>query len=474
MKAVVSRFQEVGDVTISKLETQLDLKDGVHVMIVYCMPDVFPVTGPISNERSMVLYVDRSFKDIFEFFKLESGWETIEEEGVKSSAEQSSNKPAQKGRCVEVRGPPGSGKYVDFLFTSFYVLLCVVRQINGCLCGVEILYLSTKHKKTVVYVPMKSVANEDHSTIAFLMEDFVISVTIPFGGNRNSILSYLVIELEPQCVFMDGMYHGMEKDTQMCKNFFQNSRKVRVEFLGATTSVIGGDRFFPKSKKFESSPWSITDYTAFIQHSFINQGFSLTKALMLNLGCGENSSMDEVIAAVERKYLMAGHSCSFMLDYSEDEIIDILTEACETVMPAAMTYSDRSNPLVVKRKITEADEVTPLLVPVSMAAAVLMHKHKLLEENKALLFLGTLEAAKVRHWPILGWHFEQDDIDRLKAYLTPVAVCPPTREEVSQEALNDLMRKLTLKKAATLEFVPPFELLIARTVTPFQLPQGGV
>mmetsp|Transcript_23978 Transcript_23978/g.32849 ORF Transcript_23978/g.32849 Transcript_23978/m.32849 type:complete len:107 (-) Transcript_23978:379-699(-) len=36
------------------------------------------------------------------------------------------------------------------------------------------------------------------------------------------------------------------------------------------------------------------------------------------------------------------------------------------------------------------------------------------------------------------------------------------------------MRKLTLEKATTLEFTPPFELLNVKNSQPFQLPQGGL
>jgi len=114
-KAVVDRFHQDGDITVSKLETQLDLKDGDYLMTVHYMPGVFPMTISTSSERSMVIYVDRNFKDIFEFFKLESGWETVDE----GSAE----KPAQRERCVEVRGPSGSGKNVVFSL-NFVNFLC--------------------------------------------------------------------------------------------------------------------------------------------------------------------------------------------------------------------------------------------------------------------------------------------------------------------------------------------------------------
>mmetsp|Transcript_23978 Transcript_23978/g.32846 ORF Transcript_23978/g.32846 Transcript_23978/m.32846 type:complete len:144 (-) Transcript_23978:704-1135(-) len=128
--------------------------------------------------------------------------------------------------------------------------------------------------------------------------------------------------------------------------------------------------------------------------------------------------MEEVVAAVERKYLIAGHSCRFMFDYSEDEIIHGLTNAaCEKVQRGSIQSVET---LVVN--ITKADGVKPEFVPVSMAAAV-MYKYKLLDNSQSVLFRGILVAVRVKQWPMLGWHFEQDVINRLKAHPSEASCC---------------------------------------------------
>lgn len=310
------------------------------------------------------------------------------------------------------------------------------------------------------------------------MEDFVIYVTIPPGGNRVAFLTKIIMELEPHGVFMDGCHHGMEKEASMFKTFLQNPRTARVEFLGATTSMTSDELFFFDSAKFESCAWDLDDYTDFIHHIFTHlEGTSLGTARLQNLRCAHDAGMGDVIAAVERKYLVAGHSCRFMFDYSEGEIIQSLTKACERV-GTKMTHSERSsqtvNTLVVKRRVEAVGAFSTSLVPVSMAAAVLMHKYNLLEERHSVLFLGTLEAAKVRHWPMLGWHFEQDVFDRLKAHTTPAATGPPARDKVSQVSLAHLMENLSLHQEATLQATPRFELLEMSTAEPaFHLPNGG-
>lgn len=123
---------------MSKLETQSNLKDGDSLMIVYCTPGVFPVTRSRLKEQSMVVYVDRNFKDIFQFIKRESGWETVDEGVAKFTEGEPSGNRLKLGRSAEVSGPPGSGKNITTTYFSFDREFSSFRQINGSLCGIEV------------------------------------------------------------------------------------------------------------------------------------------------------------------------------------------------------------------------------------------------------------------------------------------------------------------------------------------------
>lgn len=424
----------------------------------------------------MVVYVDRNFKDIFRFFELESGWGNVDDGVTEPTDKQPFDEKVKVvGGSAEVSGPPGSGKS-----TAAFAALR---------------YLSTKFNKSVAYVPLKSAAFGKSSIVALLMENFVITLTLKVVKNYKTCLQDVIEKLEPQCLFFDGFYHGMQEEASRFKDYCQNpnSKKFRVEFLGATTSMMGGNGFFDGSRKLESTPWDILDYVDFIRHTFSNQDTVLGSKRLSNLGCSENADVGEVIAAVERKFLVAGHSCRFMFDYSEDEIILALTSACQRV--SSIKHPEESkltvNTLIVKRSTKEIGKKDPVLIPVSLAAAVLMHMYGLLKEKTSTLFLGTVEAAKTHNWSMLGWHFELDAISRLKLFLPPVsgpsdataieckftsshrATSSVDRDDpVSQNALVDLMHKLSLASASTLETMPPFELVSAHLSKTFNLPKG--
>ena len=98
MTKIVDVLSEWGDVHVTKPPTQEDLLNDHDVLVVHCQPGLFPAFGSHLVDKTMSVYVNKNFREIFQYLKLQSGWEAPASGEVKRS------------RSAQVSGPQGSGQ----------------------------------------------------------------------------------------------------------------------------------------------------------------------------------------------------------------------------------------------------------------------------------------------------------------------------------------------------------------------------
>ena len=129
----------------------------------------------------------------------------------------------------------------------------------------------------------------------------------------------------------------------------------------------------------------------------------ITELRLNNLGLKTGVSNESIIAALIRKLNLAGSFGRFMLDYNSAKVIDELNDAV-----------DRLNSDVVS--------VGGSLVPVSFTAGIMMALSKKFNTQPNRLTQNILDALHCKHKAMLGWLFEQEVTDRLKASLPKEAI----------------------------------------------------
>lgn len=319
-------------------------------------------------------------------------------------------------------------------------------------------FLSTKYDKTILFVSLKSAAMWKGS-VAVLWNNHVFRVDLPESAEvkeLKEVVRKITRTLKPHCVFLDGYFEGLGEYGIVLRDRYQlQPANTKVEFLAATTSVMMvGSVFKPlMESKFVSQPWELIDYL-----NAVDAGIEFTAQQRKNIGYDG----EDIRTALRMKFLIAGYSCRFMLDYTAKQVITTLKMACDRVknrMIRGESSQQTINTLVVT--------IQGKMIPVSVVAALLIGHYHLLPDQHAGDFSNMVDAVKCRQRALLGWYFEQEVVDRLTAWLRPTAGATYVAVDLSAQFVATLELEPVLQTPAL-----PFQLEICDgpTAVPFPLP----
>ena len=188
----------------------------------------------------------------------------------------------------------------------------------------------------------------------------------------------------------------------------------------------------------------------------------ITELRLNNLGLKTGVSNESIIAALIRKLNLAGSFGRFMLDYNSAKVIDELNDAV-----------DRLNSDVVS--------VGGSLVPVSFTAGIMMALSKKFNTQPNRLTQNILDALHCKHKAMLGWLFEQEVTDRLKASLPKEAIISDivgyTRPIVTSDSdldISKLLKSLSIRPVVNLDATVPFQLVRADTKDVLDISMKGI
>jgi hypothetical protein len=341
--------------------------------------------------------------------------------------------------------------------------------------------LSMYRDKHAMYLPVKSDA--EIAVLAILMEDFVLKLSVQ--GNRMDLVAKLMQELiapklVPHCLVLDGYFHVDNKvatevnEAQWYQQQYQNdTTPFEVEFFAVTSSVNYDGAGFCENI-CTSASWQLDQYIAFI-NALYDAKKHLDPKMLSNLGCEVTATKQHIFEAIEKKFPTAGLSCRFMFDYSTTDVFEKLNKACSRVkgMRAGAASIRTVNTLVVK---WSRNSLT--MMPVSDLAATLLCANQLIDTTFTAAFPVTLAAVQDKHSAMVGWLFEKDIIDRLKASVpraelsvfgacTAVAITGRQKVSISMDGKAGLIAAAEqisfLDVKSDVNAMPPFELLSARS-----------
>lgn len=276
-------------------------------------------------------------------------------------------------------------------------------------------YLSDAYNGMVIYVPLKSAASFPLRRIAVLWKEWVICVELE-EFDAMAIWPHVMTitrDLKARCVFLDGYFREAEEIPSQLKSRLL-AQEFCVEFLGVTSSMLSTTGVFgagEASESFTSEPWKLKDYL----HA-VKSGMQISEAQRNNIG----SLKIDIESALTKKFRLAGYSCRFMLDYTEDAVLQALRDACNRSSQGS-TKNESSKHTVNTLVVSLGDKV----VPVSVVGAALMSHYKL-DSSEVRGFDGMMAAVKARQRALLGWLFENEVVETLLAWITAPAAATET------------------------------------------------
>jgi hypothetical protein len=351
-------------------------------------------------------------------------------------------------------------------------------------------YLAAKYQKTILYLPLKSAGLDQNQVIAMLVKDWVIKVTLPIGDNYGSCLDKVIRRIRPQGVFLDGFCVGLEKLVASIKANCQDPSNFISSFIGATTSMTSSViTSFQRYKTLTSSPWLLQDYI-----NSVHAGMIFNELRLKNLGLESGATPNSIIAALKIKFIVAGYSCRFMLDYDEEAVVEKLKHAINRTSTYSM--EPEKSQQIVNTLFVSIDKS---LVPVSLAAGYLIALSKKFDSPTNVLGAGIADVYNNNHRAMLGWLFEQEVVSRLKNHLRNAAtktfvvstrfagiiasvgdmsLAGPEGSNDSEQVL-DVLKRLTVEPVFSPDAPIPFQLLEAGTTSAttgkaFEIPMQGI
>ncbi len=113
-------------------------------------------------------------------------------------------------------------------------------------------------------MPLKSAgATRRAASLVLFVGEFVIHLPNLEDSHREIVLFAMINQVKPDGVFLDGYYHGMNAFAErLARVQFFNPN---IEFLGATTSMIGTDACFGcdfGAQQWTAAAWDWADYEA--------------------------------------------------------------------------------------------------------------------------------------------------------------------------------------------------------------------
>lgn len=282
-------------------------------------------------------------------------------------------------------------------------------------------YLSKTYEKTILYVPLKSASEEATANkVAVLWRDMVFSATLLSSTSTIQdlflMVDALMVVLKLNSIFIDGYHDGVKIAPRLHEIYQKRGiSPVFVEYLAMTTSMMPQSGLFgiDSGSPWMAKAWELADY-----FNMVDSGIVLTEQQLENIASTENTTIaagkDAVKAAIRKKFLVAGYSCRFMLDYSVKKVISVLYQACDRAEKSLASIAETSHRIVNTLVVT----VGQRLIPVSALAAALIAYYKFNPQvTTPIDFQNVIRAIQSKNMSFLGWFFEQEVLDRLKSWL---------------------------------------------------------
>lgn len=258
-------------------------------------------------------------------------------------------------------------------------------------------YLSSRHAKRVIYIVPPEAGVNPLTTVCYLFNGFLFTVSLAVALQLHlryelqKCVKDLLNTIGADAIVLDGNHPMLEGYAGALKLLYRKE----VEFFVAINAVYSPVSVFgiKAPRPYTAQPWGLDDYlsAAEVMH--------FTPDQLCNLECPVEASVACVQAVLRRKFLIAGHSCKFMLAYPTPCVIALLTRAC-----------------------SESHEWSRLLVdwighiiPVSLGAAALIGQYGLHPAPTQPKLIAMVATVQKRRRAILTWLFKEDVVDCITA-----------------------------------------------------------